>query len=205
MGALIGCCIFGFFLILLGIFFLKLQKKGLAIFELIAGGLFFVAGIFAIALSARQPKSEEYTFSKFKSDYKKAAKICGVPYTLETDVRKGDASTVVFLTDTTTLYITENKYKKIDGFNVSVSGSKTGGFLDDGNYALAVVCAVEGFGSPDEAAQFINSVLDLPADTYMTGKSKYKYSHGIQDSNGIEFNISKTFMTWEEAVKKANQ
>lgn len=40
---------------------------------------------------------------------------------------------------------------------------------------------------------------------YIEGKSKYKYSHGLQDESAIGFNISKTFMTWEESVKKANE
>lgn len=202
MGTLIGCCIFGLCLVLLGIWFLKLNKRGFAIFQFIAGGLFSIAGIAAIALSAKQPKSEQYTFSQFKSDYKKAVKICGIPYTLEQDVRQGS---IFFLTDATVLYITENKYKKIDGFNVSISGSKTDGFFDDSNYALAVVCAVEELKTPNEAADFINAVLDLPLDKYITGKSGFKYSHGLQDENSIGFNISKKFMTFEEAVKQVNQ
>lgn len=205
MGALIGCCTFGLVLLLIGFWNLKLKKKGLAIFEFIAGGLFLIAGIFVIAGFVSQPKSENYTFSQFKSDYKKAAKICNIPYTLESNVRNGSGQTIVFLTDTTVLYITEDKHKKIDRINVSVSGSKTSGFFDNSNYALAVVCAIEDFDNPDDALDFLNSVLDLPTDKYITGKSNYKYSHGIQDENSIGFNISRTFMTWEEAVKKANQ
>lgn len=108
-------------------------------------------------------------------------------------------------TDTTVLYITENKIHEITGFNVSISGNKTDGFFDDSNYALAVVCAVEDLKTPNEAADFINSVLDLPLDKYITGKSGFKYSHGLQTESTIGFNISKTFMTWDEAVKKANQ
>lgn len=159
-----------------------------------------IAGVVAIILSANQLKSEHYTFSKFQSDYKKASKICTVPYTLENDVRQN----IYFLTDTTILYITENKVHEITGFNVSISGDKTDGFFDDSNYALAVVCAVEELKTPNEAADFINTVLDLPLDKYITGKSGFKYSHGLQDENSIGFNISKKFMTFEEAVKQAN-
>jgi hypothetical protein len=201
MGALIGTCVFGLVLFLTGFLFLKLQKKGVAIFEFIAGGLFLVAGVLAIILSANQAKSEHYKFSQFKSDYKRAAKICEVPYTLENDVRQN----IYFLTNTTILYITENKIHEITGFNVSISGNKTDGFFDDSNYALAVVCAVEDLKTPNEAADFINTVLDLPLDKYITGKSGFKYSHGLQAENTIGFNISKTFMTWDGVVKKANQ
>lgn len=202
MGTLIGCCIFGFFLILIGFLFLKSEKKGLAIFQFIAGGLFAVAGIAAIFIAVNQPKSESYTFSQFKSDYKKAAKVCNIPYTLEDDVRQ---ETIYFLTNTTTLYIKKNKQKEIDGFYVSLSGNKTDEFFDDSNYALAVVCAIEDFDNPNDALEFINSVLNLPMNKYIEGKSKYKYSHGLQDESAIGFNISKTFMTWEESVKKANE
>ncbi len=202
MGTLIGCCIFGFFLISIGFLFLKSEKKGLAIFQFIAGGLFAVAGIAAIFIAVNQPKSESYTFSQFKSDYKKAAKVCNIPYTLEDDVRQ---ETIYFLTNTTTLYINKNKQKEIDGFYVSLSGNKTDEFFDDSNYALAVVCAIEDFDNPNDALEFINSVLNLPMNKYIEGKSKYKYSHGLQDESAIGFNISKTFMTWEESVKKANE
>lgn len=201
MGALIGCCIFGIFIILMGVFFLKQQKKKMAIFQFLSGGLFFILGLVAILISANQTNSQHYTYSKFKSDYKKAVKVCNVPYTLEKDLRKGANGYIAFLTDTTVLHITENKNKEIDGFNVSISGNKTDGFFDDSNYAIAVVCAIEDFDNPNDALDFINSVLDLPMDKYITGKSKYKYSHGLQDENSIGFNISKNFMTWGEAVK----
>lgn len=211
MGALIGCCIFGSFLILLGVFFMKSQKKGIAILEFIVGGLFLVAGIVAITLSVpsqKKSKSDNYRYSQFKTDYKKATKICNIPYTLEDDVRKGEYNDIIFLTDTTVLYVNnirKNKNELIDGFNVSVSGKKTNGFYDDRNYALAVVCAVEGFSNMQEASEFINSALTLPIGKCIEGKSGFKYSHGLQDENGIGFNISKTFITWEEAVKKANE
>lgn len=203
MGALIGCCIFGFFLILLGVFFMKSQKKVVAILEFIVGGLFLVAGIFAIVISVpsqKQRKCENYLYSQFKTDYKKAAKICNIPYTLEKDERDG----IVFLTDTTILYVSKNKKNKIDGLNVSVSGKKTNGLYDDRNYALAVVCAVEGFSTSNEASKFIDSVLDLPLDKYIEGKSGFKYSHGLQSENVIGFNINKFFLTWEEIVDKIN-
>ena len=157
MGALIGCCIFGFFLILLGVFFMKSQKKVVAILEFIVGGLFLVAGIVAITLSVpsqKKSKSDNYRYSQFKSDYKKATKICNIPYTLEDDVRKGEYDDIIFLTDNTVLYVNnirKNKNELIDGFNVSVSGKKTNGFYDDRNYALAVVCALEGFSNIQEA------------------------------------------------------
>ena len=211
MGALICCCIFGFFLILLGVFFMKSQKKGIAILEFIVGGLFLVAGILAIVLSVpsqKQRKCENYLYSQFKSDYKKATKICNIPYTLEDDVRKGEYNDIIFLTDTTVLYVNnirKNKNELIDGFNVSVSGKKTNGFYDDRNYALAVVCAVEGFSNMQEASEFINSALNLTIDKCIEGKSGFKYSHGLQDDKGISFNISKVFVSWEEAVKKANE
>ncbi len=211
MGALIGCCIFGFFLILLGIFFMKSQKKSIAILEFIVGGLFLVAGILAIVLSVpsqKQRKCENYLYSQFKTDYKKAAKICNIPYTLEDDVRKGAYDDIIFLTNTTVLYVNnirKNKNELIDGFNIYVSGKKTNGLYDDRNYALAVVCAVEEFSNMQEASEFINSALNLTIDKCIEGKSGFKYSHGLQDEDSIGFNISKTFITWEEAVKNANE
>lgn len=202
MGALIGCCIFGLALLSLGFLFLKQQKKGCAVIEFIAGGLFLVGGIFAITLYANEPKSEHYTFSMFKSDYKKAAKVCKIPYTLEDDVRQGAKDTIYFPSDCTTLYITQNKDKEISSFFFILNRNKTSGYFDDTSYALAVVCAIEGFDSPDKALEFLNSVLDLPIGKYIKEKSGYKYFHGLQDENVIGFNISKTFMTSEEAIKK---
>ncbi|WP_147613929.1 hypothetical protein [Treponema pectinovorum] len=210
MGSLIACCVFGIFIILLGLFFMKSQKKDVAIITFIGGGLFLVAGIVAITLSIpsqKKSKSDNYRYSQFKSDYKRATKICNIPYTLENDVRKGEYNDIIFLTDTTVLYVNnirKNKNELIDSFNVSVSGKKTNGFYDDSNYALAVVCAVEGFSSIQEASEFINAALNLPIGKYIEGKSGFKYSHGLQDDNGIGFNISKVFMTWDEVIEKIN-
>lgn len=210
MGALIGCCIFGFFLILLGVFFMKSQKKVVAILEFIVGGLFLVAGILVIVLSVpsqKQRKCENYLYSQFKTDYKKAAKICNIPYTLEDDVRKGAYDDIIFLTNTTVLYVNnirKNKNELIDGFNVYVSGKKTNGLYDDRSYALALVCAVEGFSDMQKSSEFINAVLALPIGKYIEGESGFKYSHGLQDEDSIGFNISKIFTSWEEIVDKIN-
>lgn len=65
MGALIGCCIFGIFIILIGVFFLKQQKKKMAIFQFLSGGLFLISGLVAILISANQTNSQHYTYSKF--------------------------------------------------------------------------------------------------------------------------------------------
>ena len=208
MGALIGSCIFGLVLIIVGIVFLKLQRKREAIIEFIAGGFFLILGLFAIILSipkTHQLKYEHYLYSQFKIDYKQAAKICKIPYTLEKDTRKGAVENLFFLTNTTTLYINENKNKEIESFNISISGNKTEGVFDDSIYAIAIICAIEGFKEPNEAIGFINNVLNLPLDKYIAGKSGYKYSHGIQSENVIGFNISKTFQIWDEIVEKANK
>lgn len=205
MGALIGCCVFGLVLLSLGFLFLRLQKKSGAIIEFVAGGLFLAGGIFAITVYANEPKSEHYTFSMFKSDYKKAAKVCKIPYTLEDDVRQGAKDTIYFPSDYTVLYITPNNNKEISSFSFTLFRNKTTRTFDDSNYALAVVCAVEGFDSPDKALEFLNSALDLPIGEYIKGKSGYKYFHGLQDEDSIGFNISKTFMTSEEVIKKINE
>lgn len=126
---------FWIFLNSVGRILYEISKKGIAILKFIVGGLFLVAGIVAITLSVpsqKKSKSDNYRYSQFKTDYKKAAKICNIPYTLEDDVRKGEYDDIIFLTDNTVLYVNnirKNKNELIDGFNVSVSGKKNKRFL----------------------------------------------------------------------------